>query len=74
MAGEAIQESPCELFAPEHLRPFREIQIRGHDDGLTLVAVGHHLEKEFRTSFRERDVPDLVDDHQVELGEYPLDL
>jgi hypothetical protein len=59
MLGGAIQYGTRELLTVEDLGPRGEIRVRGHDNGLPLIAIGNCLEEEFGSPFREGNVADL---------------
>jgi len=47
------------LLTVEDLGPRGEIQVRGQDNGLPLIAIGNYPEEEFGSPFREGNVADL---------------
>lgn len=59
MMGQAIQWGSRELLTVEDLGPRGEIQVRGQDNGLPLIAIGNYPEEEFGSPFREGNVADL---------------
>ncbi len=71
---QTIEERGCHLFMAEHLRPVREIEIRGDAHAGPLVAVGEKLEQQFRRQMREGQIAHLVDQDEVEAPELRQEL
>jgi len=63
--GEAIQECPGESFCAEDLGPFLKGQIWGDHEAMVLVSPADHLEEQFCPGFRERNIPQFIQDEQM---------
>ena len=70
--GQPVEPRAGEAFGAEDLGPFVEGEIRGHERGRLLVALGEDLEQQLGGGLRQRDVAELVDDQQILLGELLL--
>lgn len=70
--GQPIQRCPGEPLAAQHLRPVLEGQIGGHDQAGPLVGRADHIEQQLRPQLARRDVAQLVEDQQVQLGQLTL--
>ena len=72
--GGRVVEQAVEQGARDHgvakdLTPGAEALIAGEQDRAPLIAPGDELEKEIGSLPVDRDVPDLVDDQELGLGE-----
>jgi len=63
--GDAIEKRFAKPRIRNHLRPFRERQIRRENHGCFLSSLGHDLEQKLRADFRQRHVADFVDGDQI---------
>jgi len=70
---QAVEESASEALGAEHADPVLEWQIGGHQRRAALVALRDHLNEQFRTGLRERDVSQLVENQKQEPGERGLE-
>jgi hypothetical protein len=55
----------------EHLHPVREPQIRRNDSTHSLVSRCQQLKKQFRAGEVECDVPEFIEDQEIDLLELP---
>jgi len=55
----------------EHLYPVRESQIRRNDRTHRLVSRCQQLKEQFRASEVESDIPEFIDDQEIDLLELP---
>ena len=60
MVGQTIDQRRHERVAGEHLRPFREYEIRRDDRALSLRAFSDHLEKQLGFFLVEPCIAELV--------------
>jgi hypothetical protein len=68
LIGEPIAHYLAEPSVGEDLRPLREGQVGGHDDGGLLGPLGDNLEERFGSDFGKRDIAEFVDDDQLPAG------
>lgn len=66
--GQPIEKCRRHPFISENLRPVGEIQIRGDPHAGPFVTFREELEEELRRISGERQIPQLVDQDQVELA------
>jgi hypothetical protein len=71
--GYAVEQSACERFGAEHLGPFLEGQVAGHQRRRTFIALTESLEKQFGAGLGERDVPQFIDDEKFVAGQQLLE-
>ena len=72
VVGEPVQQRAGEPFRAEHVGPFVEGQVGGHQDGAPIAALAEDLEEQFRSDGRPGHVAQFVDDQQAEAGQIPL--
>ena len=72
--GEPIKQRSGHLGIAEDRRPFAEAQIGGDDDTGAFVELAHQVEEERSTRGAEQQIPQLVKDHEIELGQTLGDL
>ncbi len=63
--GNAVDQRLAEPGIRNHLSPFRERQVAGHDYCRLLGPFRDHLEQELRADFRQRHITDLIDCDKV---------
>ena len=62
--GEAIEQRRCHLGVTEDSGPFAEAQVGGNDDAGALVKFAEKMEQQRTARGAERQVSQLVEDHQ----------
>ena len=62
-----------EALAGEDRGPFLEGQVGGDEGGAVLVALARHVEQQLASGLRKRDVSELIDDEEADLGEQGLE-
>ena len=70
VVGEPVQQRSGQPLRVEHVGPFVEGQVGGHQDGSPIAALAEDLEEQFRSGGRPRHVAQFVDDQQAEGGRY----
>ena len=70
--GQSVEQRPGQALGTERLGPFVEGKIRGDENRGALVALRDELEQQLRSSLRQRDEAQLVDDQQLVVGELLL--
>ena len=66
--GETVEQGGGHLGVAEHGRPFAEAEVCGDDDAGAFVKFAQQVEEQRPTRGAERQVSQLVQDHEVELG------
>src|ERR1700745_1746101 len=69
MMGEAVEERRGHLRIAEHARPFAEGEIRGEKDRGALVEPADEVEEKLPAGLGERQIAELVEDHEVHPGQ-----
>ena len=72
--GEAVEQGGCHLGVAKDRGPFAEAQVGGDDDTGPLIELAQHMEEQRPARGAERKISQLVEDHEVELGEVFGDL
>lgn len=67
MVRQSIQECGGRLGIAKHVTPFREGQIGCNDDAGPLIELGEQMKQQCATGLRERQISQLVQDHQIYL-------
>ena len=62
VVGEPVQQGSGEPLRAEHVGPFVEGQVGGHQDGAPIAALAEDLEEQFRSGGRPGHVAQFVDD------------
>lgn len=65
MVNEPVNERRSEPVIAKDAIPLSELDVGGNDDTLSLVALGHHVEKELSTVGVQWDKTKLIDDEKV---------
>lgn len=60
-----VEERGGELGVAEDGRPFCEAQVRRDDQARALVELAHEVEEQRTTGLAERQVAELVEDHEI---------
>src|SRR5262249_39614233 len=63
--GETIEERSRHLGIAEHARPLAEGEVGGDDDRGLLVEPADQVEEELPARWREGQIAELVQDHEV---------
>src|SRR5665811_753864 len=64
VVGQAVQQRSSQLLITEDLHPLRERQVRRHQRGMSLVAVGQQVEEQLAAVALERYESEFVNDEQ----------
>ncbi len=68
-----VEQCGCHLGIAKDRHPLSELQIGCNDDACLLVKLADEMEQQRPAGFRERDVPQLINDHAIHLGKLPDD-
>ena len=66
---QTVQRGPRQTLTAEHLGPILEGQVRSNDHALAFVRSRDHVEQEFCSGFARWNIPEFVQDQQVELSQ-----
>jgi hypothetical protein len=66
---EPVQRRSREPFAAQDFGPVLEGQVRCHDQAVAFVGRRDDVAEEFGPGLARRDVPEFVEDEEVELGQ-----
>jgi len=55
--GDPVDDGLCRAGVGEHLGRFAEREVGGHDQRCALVALGDHLEDQFRGTVGQCEIP-----------------
>ena len=69
MVRQPIEQRGCHFGIAEHQGPFAEREVGGHHDRGLLVEPADQVEQQLAARQRERQIAQLVEDHQVEPGQ-----
>lgn len=69
VVGEPVEERSGHLGVAEDAGPFAEGQVGGDDHRGALVEFADKMEQALATGLGERQVAQLVEDHEIETGE-----
>ena len=72
VVGEPVQQRAGEAFRSEDRSPLVERQVGGDQDGAPLVALAEDLEEQFCPGGGQWDEPQLIDDQQAGVKQFPL--
>jgi hypothetical protein len=67
--GEPVQRRSGEPFAAQDLGPALERQVRRHDHAVAFVGRRDDIEEELGSGLARGDIPEFVEDEEVELGQ-----
>jgi hypothetical protein len=67
--GEAVEQGGGHLGIAEDRGPFAEAEVGGDDDAGALVELAEQMEEQRPARGAERQVAQLVEDHEVEAGQ-----
>lgn len=67
--SEPVEQCTGKPFRTEYKSPFIERQVAGDERGATLIALAEHLEEQIGADRRERHIPQLIDDQQLDYVE-----
>jgi hypothetical protein len=62
---EPVEQSRRQLGVAEDGGPFREAQVRRDDQARLLVELAHEVEQQRTAGLAERQVAELVEDHEI---------
>lgn len=74
---QAVQQGGGHPFALKDLAPVAEGQIACDQQAAAFVAIGEHLEQQFRAAATEREITQFINDQQiraVQLSQQAVDL
>lgn len=69
MVRESIQQGGCHAFSLKDLAPVAERQVAGDQQAATFVSISEYLKQQFGSRSTERQVPEFIDDQQIEFVE-----
>lgn len=72
--GKAVEQGCGHLGIAKDCGPFAEAEVGGDNDAGALVKLAHQVEQQRPAGGTERQVSQLVQDHEVELGQAFRDL
>ena len=72
--GKTVEQGGGHLCITEDGGPFAEAEVGGDDDAGAFVKLAHKMEEQGTARCAERQVSQLVEDHEVEPGETFSDL
>ena len=72
--GEPVEQCGRHLGVSEDARPFAEAEVGGDDDRGPLVELAEQVEQQGATGRAERQISQLIEDHEIEAGQAFSDL
>src|SRR6516164_2610639 len=69
--SQAAEQGLGEVFIAEQARPLVVLKVRGDERGLAAVALFHQLEEDIRLLGTQIEIPDLIDQEDIEARPAP---
>ena len=74
VVGQAVEQCGRHLGIAEDARPFAEAQVGGDDDAGALIELAQEMEEQRTAGCTERQIAELVEDHEIGMDEAVGDL